>query len=291
MKIASAYNAYLDADALGLCAMANASFYQHYPLKDFYPQNPKPSTSATLITTKEQNKKEKSKKYFIFYVGDYDSAAWMYQMIPKLWDHPDRGKIPLAWAFNPNLTERVPMVMDFIRETKTSNDYFITGDSGAGYVNPGMLCEPRAISHLPSGIQVWKEQCQKYYKQWDLSITGFIIDGYAPGMSKEGLDAYAKFSSDGIVGFKFPNSALSGIHKGMPYVRMTQDLGGTPEEAAKTIVDQFKKKKIQFAVFRGVLHTPDWFNRIVEILNTQYANENIQFLDPYTFFHLAKQSQ
>ncbi|MCP4707185.1 MAG: hypothetical protein GY869_01055, partial [Planctomycetes bacterium] len=37
-KIASAYNAYVDADAIGYAAMANASFFAHYPLQKKYPQ-------------------------------------------------------------------------------------------------------------------------------------------------------------------------------------------------------------------------------------------------------------
>jgi len=38
-KIISAYNGFMDADAIGFGAMANASFYKHYPLEKEYPQN------------------------------------------------------------------------------------------------------------------------------------------------------------------------------------------------------------------------------------------------------------
>ncbi len=37
-EILSCFNAYMDADALGLCAMANASFFQHYPLRSATPR-------------------------------------------------------------------------------------------------------------------------------------------------------------------------------------------------------------------------------------------------------------
>ena len=47
--------------------------------------------------------------------------------------------MPIAWAFNPNLSDRVPYVFDHIYKTKTSNDWFIAGDSGAGYLNPTLL--------------------------------------------------------------------------------------------------------------------------------------------------------
>ena len=44
VKLVSAYNGYIDADALGYSAMANASFYCHFPLDKVYPpefQTPK----------------------------------------------------------------------------------------------------------------------------------------------------------------------------------------------------------------------------------------------------------
>ena len=79
-------------------------------------------------------------------MGDFDSAAWMYQKLPELWDNPSRGTIPLGWAFNPNLSDRFPVGFHYTRQTKTDSDYFVTGDSGAGYLNPGMLIPPREIS-------------------------------------------------------------------------------------------------------------------------------------------------
>jgi hypothetical protein len=44
VKVLSAYNAYVDADACcDLNTFANAAFYQHYPLQKVYKQNPAPS--------------------------------------------------------------------------------------------------------------------------------------------------------------------------------------------------------------------------------------------------------
>ena len=37
-KVISAYNGFMDADAIGYGAMANASFFAHYPLEEKYPQ-------------------------------------------------------------------------------------------------------------------------------------------------------------------------------------------------------------------------------------------------------------
>jgi hypothetical protein len=43
VEITTAYNAYLDADACCVQAMANAAFYQHFPLAAHYTQNPPPT--------------------------------------------------------------------------------------------------------------------------------------------------------------------------------------------------------------------------------------------------------
>src|SRR3546814_5419732 len=103
------------------------------------------------------------------------------------------------WCISPVLEERVPMALAYRRETATPNDYFAAADNGAGYVMPGMLQEPRPVSGLPDGLKTWEKHCLPYYHRWDLTITGFIIDGNSPGLNKEGLDTYARFSPNGIV--------------------------------------------------------------------------------------------
>lgn len=74
-RLISAYNAFKDADAIGYGALANASFWQHFPLEDKYPQ--------PWITRSELEERglldadgifrDKGKKYVIFYVkvGDF----------------------------------------------------------------------------------------------------------------------------------------------------------------------------------------------------------------------------
>ncbi len=64
-------------------------------------------------------------------------------MLPKMWTDPARGTTPLSWAFNPNLCERFPLGMAWPRENRSPNDFFVAGDSGAGYLNPGFLSTPR----------------------------------------------------------------------------------------------------------------------------------------------------
>ncbi|MFT4153418.1 hypothetical protein [Parafilimonas sp.] len=157
-RLISAYNAFQDADAIGYGAMANASFWAHFPLKSSYPQN-----RTTIEALKKQgllaaNGKFKTgnKNFVVFYAGDYDAASWVYQKIPFIWDDSSRGKVPLMWSVSPVLERRAPMALDYMRETATANDFFAAADNGAGYLNPGMLQAPRDISGLPDGAEAWE---------------------------------------------------------------------------------------------------------------------------------------
>jgi hypothetical protein len=284
-KLSSAYNAFVDADAIGLGAMANASFYMHYPLKQAYPQRwvTRDDLTRRGYLTPDGHVNFSGRNFFIFYVGDYDSAAWVYQFMPACWDHPDRGRVPLMWCISPVLDRRAGMALDYMRRTATANDYFAAADNGAGYLNPGMLQEPRPISGLPSGLEAWGRHCKTFYQKWDITITGFVIDGYAPGLNKQGLDCYASFSPNGIVPQKIPVSLL---HGNMPVLRADHDVNGSPEEAVRVIRERVRARKIPFHWFRNILKTPDWYVTVVDRLRA--ADPTIELLDGPTFFELYR---
>jgi len=189
-------------------------------------------------------------------MGDYDSAAWLNVHAPRWWQDPAHGETLCTWAFNPNLDRRAPHVLDYVRTHQTANDWFMFGDSGAGYLNPGMLVAPRGESGLPDGLDAWVAHSLPYARRYDLSITGFIIDGHSPGMGEKGMDAYLKFSPDGIVGQKMPPV---GLHRDtMPYIRMKTDLDGSPEEAGATIAGLARNEAPKFMFIRTILKSPSW---------------------------------
>jgi len=285
-KIIGAYNAFKDADAIGYGALANASFWTHFPLKEKYTQkwvtNKKLKERGYLNENGEVD--FKGRNFYIFYVGDYDASSWVSQCTPTIWDDKNRGKVPMMWAISPVLQERVPMALAYFRETATANDYFVAADNGAGYLNPGMLQEPRPISGLKSGLKVWANHCKKYYDRWDLTITGFVIDGSAPGLSKEGLDCYASFSPNGIVPQKIP---LTLLHGEMPVLRSDDDvIENDPKEAAKHVLKRVKDRPIPFHWFRNILKTPTWYMNVVEEIKN--SDPTIELLDAPTFFSLYR---
>jgi GxGYxYP putative glycoside hydrolase C-terminal domain/GxGYxY sequence motif in domain of unknown function N-terminal len=248
VQTVSAYNVAADCDVMA--DMANASFYQHYPLPAHIAQKAPQPTKQDLIKqgVLAPDGNLLPVNYYAFYVGDYDAAAWLYQNMPTMWTDPARGKIPLSWAINPNLADRFPFAVDWVRKTATPNDFFVAGDDGAGYLNPGMLTEPRD-SELPSGVAIWQERNARYFKQWDLDTVGFIIDGNCPFMEKEALDAYAKFSPGGLV---CQNEPPDPIHNGMPLLKMSSIVLGSPD----VMVKLFSAGGPHFIAARTVLWTP-----------------------------------
>jgi hypothetical protein len=44
----------------------------------------------------DSNNKVVPHNYFMFYVGDYDSAAWLYNIFKVHWDDSLRGQVPLG---------------------------------------------------------------------------------------------------------------------------------------------------------------------------------------------------
>ncbi|HOQ31046.1 MAG TPA: GxGYxYP family putative glycoside hydrolase [Candidatus Hydrogenedens sp.] len=285
VKMVSSFNGVLDADALGLAGMANASFYQHYPLKSFYPQNQKP----TFENLKQQgyitsDGKVAPKVYVCFYMGDFDSAAWLNQTVPKWWSDPAHGEITCIFPFNPNLSRRVPHVFDYVRTHASPKDWFVYGDCGAGYLNPGMLIASHREYGIPAGWNAWVEHNLFYSKRFDLSITGFIIDGYAPGLDKDGFEAYSRFSPDGITAQKI--SSLGCYEKKLPYVRMGIDLMEPPEKSSDIIAEYAKKPLPSFRFIRTILKSPTWHKTVIDL--TQQKTDTVAFVDPYTFFELVK---
>jgi hypothetical protein len=284
-RLIGAYNAFKDADAIGFGALANASFWQHYPLRKEYPQ---PWTTREALQAKgyldASGKLDLGKKQLtVFYVGDYDASSWLSQTTPTLWDSPARGKVPMMWSISPVLSERVPMAWEYRRETATANDYFVAADNGAGYLNPGELQTPR-LSGLPDATVQWASHCKPYYKLLGLTVTGFVIDGYAGGLSLEGLDAYLSFSPNGIVPQKVP---LTMLHREMPVLRSDWDIiDVNPAVAAAQVLERVKAREIPFHWFRNILKSPEWYVQVVEELHR--LDPNIELVDAPTFFELYR---
>ena len=278
-EIFSAYNCVKDADAAGYCGLGNASVWRFFPLKDRY-RNRKPQPPAGGYDPK--------KIYILFYVGDYDAAAWTARFIPEWAADPLLGKNPLMWCFDPNLSDRIPMAFDYAYEHYTDRDYFAAGDSGAGYNNPRLLYPPRIHSDLPSGAEANVRHNLPYFERFGLSHIGFVINGVHPLDERQKADL-ARFAKDGVAYLGVGDRAS--VVDGVPFIPHTGDIGAEhvdPVKAASTAAAWIREagEKKRFHIFRTILVSPTDHDRILTELKRLVPE--VELLDPFTFFEYLK---
>lgn len=284
--ILSQFNTVLDADACCVDGMANAAVWQHFPLQDRYVQRARPQPSDLIAQgLLFPNGTVVPGYYAAFYVGDYDSASWLYSEFYSKWNDPSRGKVPMSWALDPNLAARFPPAFDLAFSTATSSDIFISGDSGAGYLNPTGLFN-RPMSGLPPGDQVWKDFCEPLYNQFDITYTGFLINGASGPITNQVLDLYRGFSRDGgtvQTGYG-PCATTPCVYKDMP-VFQEWDLSSNVTDAVDTVLSM-ASQGTHFQVFRTILETASYHEQVVAAVTAK--NPAVKFVDQITMSYLAR---
>ncbi len=267
------YDFIKEADAWNPSWMTNASVYCQYEMTTETFEN----NDAPLDEEFDENV-----RYFTMYIGDYDSSAWLKLMIPDCFQSGMRGQMPMMWAFNPNLSDRVPMIFDYIYENKTENDYFVTGDSGAGYVFPSRL----------EDLDKWVEYNQPYLSKFDMDIVGFIIDDRK--LSLASMEAYAQIAPLG--GFVNTGDYLTVLNGETVFLRMwgsVQSVHNT-NETREQMYQELCNSGTNFAAYRTIRqYTPDlvgFVNDFIEYANAKNDGYTYKYVDMYTLFDLILQS-
>jgi len=267
----SAYNVYQEADAAHPSWMTNASVYCQYESTVEKYENSDPPAPLTY---------DSNVRYFTFFNGDYDSSAWLKLMVPTCFTQESRGELPMMWAFNPNLSDRVPMIFDYVYENKTDNDFFITGGSGAGYSMPYMLTD----------LDLWKSHNATYLEKFDMDIVGSIINGIP--LTEREFKLYAEM---GLKGAFFGNydEQIVIYNDTMPFLKMG-DVHPGAEGWLEGMYDALNGNGTNFAAFRTIrLYTDNIVGSIKEFeayANAQNVGYTYQYVDMYTIFDLILQS-
>jgi hypothetical protein len=273
-SLLSSFNFVKEADAAHPSWMTNGSVYcQYEPTVTTY-ENNEPPAPITF---------EENVRYFTVYIGDYDSSAWLKNRVPALFTDDSRGEIPLMWAFNPNLSDRVPMIFDYVYENKTTNDFFITGDSGAGYVMPTFLPD----------LETWQEFNRPYLDKFDMDVVGFIID-------KRHLTEreFAGYAAMGIKGACYSDYSSPLVVYGgtTPFIKMTYYIGpGVDPNQLEGMYASLVNTGTSFAAYRTICYsTAENVNLIQDFeayANAKNDGYTYQYVDMYTLFDLILQSR
>ncbi len=292
-EVMTAYNAYMDADALGYSSFPNASFYQHYPVPTVVKQDATPTRERLIKDgVLDADGHLLPVNYYAFYQGDFDAAAWVYWHFPKVLSDPARGTLPLTWAINPSLAQRFPFGMHYLRKNSAPHEVFVAGEA-SGYLNPANLQSPRPEPGLPDALDIWVAHNLKWYRQWDLSVTGFSIDGNTAPMSDRCFAAYQKFSPGGIGLQNAP--AAFGVRQNLPYLKMMTDLptnDGQPvdDRTVNAVRDFFDLETPNFVLVRSILQTPSYYAEIQKRLQAP-GNLPNRLVDMPTLCWLVREFQ
>lgn len=298
-EIISCYNLAKEADAAHPCSMYNGSFmYKYIPRAKQYTNNKKVDNDMVYDFTTS---------YYTIYVGDYDSSAWLKKHIYDIWikNKGDRnlGEIPLMWSINPNLSERIPVVFEYLYENKSENDYFAGGDGGAGYIIPEGLFTGRTMAY--SGIQrpasygnadkTFAAHSKTFYQRFDMEMTGFIINGEHRTLTKEVAACIAEYSP--LLNFTtcYKNPVTKYGNTYFVYCQNDLNKSNATNGGNHSIMDDYVNRLMKgskFYAFRTICWTPSEIKTLTENYAEYKAGkgQKVQYCDPYTYLKMLKAS-
>ncbi len=272
----SPYNCYQNT-ATEFCY--NQSFHRHAPRKPL--KQPKPSATPAP--------KLRNTNYVAILMADYDSAYPLYHFLPKNWEDPKRGALPLSWGINPNLLETYPDIISSFYQTATPNDHFVADASCAGYINPNRV--------LPGNLPLLVSHNLRFYREADMSISGMVLDWDQPSPAVK--DAFLKFSPGGFATIVDDMHERKGRHpdphvwKGMPVVRLINHMDpNNTDYSVRVLHDMVQARKPDepgFTYWRCVWVTPSQIQAVVDGFRAKYPDEEIELVSLPIFFTLFKQ--
>jgi hypothetical protein len=272
--------------------MTPYNVYQNTISSDCYNQSF--HSQAPHATLKQNHpaitKSLEKKAYVCVLMADYDSSTPLYDFLPKFWASPDRGKIPLAWAVNPNQLENYPDVIAYFYSTATASDTFTADASAAGYVNPTHIAK--------DSLPLFTRHNEAFYREADMDISPEVLDQNPP--TPEVKDAYAQFSPAGYATYIASVAGPQGTYpppqvwKGMPIIALLNETCNSrtaPEIAAVmgNVIRGRGNHQPGFYFFRTTWTDPTEIRRAMELVGKQ-KDLNAEFVDVHTFFSLFKQS-
>jgi len=238
----------------------------------------------------EPLRKVENKAYVCILMADYDSATPLYDFMPKSWDDPKRGTLPLAWGINPNLIETYPDIFTYLYDTATPNDHFTSDASAAGYFNPNRI--------KPENLPLMIKHNKHFFHETDMTMAPMVLDWDKPTPAVK--DAFTHFAPDGyatiVMNFHRPDSKSPKpqVWKGMPVTELINDTCNfaNPQQTADAMYSAIKARgnKVPGFYFFRIVWTPP--SSIIDSLNVfkkDHPDVPIEVVDPYNFFRLFKE--
>lgn len=91
---------------------------------------------AVKIYPVPKRPKLENKVYAAVYISDGDNIQYCQHAMAKIYEQSGRGKLPLNWTISPALVDFSPSMLNYYYRKATTNDCFVSGPSGLGYIMP-----------------------------------------------------------------------------------------------------------------------------------------------------------
>jgi hypothetical protein len=280
IRLATSYNLWNDADAA--FGLSNASFYQHIAL---------PAASEFANPAQPKRELDKDTIYVCLVMLDYDGSAWLNQMAHSIYDQEGRGTVPLNWAINPILGDRVPHVFHYLLSKRTDQDFFRMGDNGAGYIDPYYLKgENRTGRIREDGFEAYNRAAKPYLESMDMDLMAFYIsdraftiDTLAPiaPLTPAGMGLNRRVPADSVAGV--PMEYLKAYHH-----RENAKFENELERLFR--LAQSERSGPKFYAYRLILFRPYMVSGPIERLQAEHPDAKIEFLDAHTFMQLKAEA-
>ena len=176
----------------------------------------------------------KNKIYVSLIMSDGDNLQYVEHRFKDLWDTPERGTFPLGWTISPATVDAMPGLLNWVYETATENDCFVTGPSGMGYTYPNHWRDKDAlIDYLKRTDRYCQRAGIRVATLWAHSVgsattqmVGELYAKYAPSLL--GITGQCTGGGWRIYDGSLPNLELTGS-----YVSQMHQVKGCIEEGAK----------------------------------------------------------
>lgn len=133
--------------------------------------------------------------YVTFVLSDGDNVQWLLgehasDSQQKWWSNPNRGATGVGYGLPPSMIDLSPAALKWYYENATSNDVFMVGPSGSGYMYPSKYPNAELDLHLI--------RLNDYMERCDLNLVEVIDFGVLDDMAL--WDKYASLDMlDGII--------------------------------------------------------------------------------------------
>ncbi len=287
IDLISSYNMGNDADAA--FGISNASFFTHMsPVdRDMIPDPPSMSTEELSGASFDPQA-----VYLTFFMMDYDGSSWLNQAVDAVYNAGGRGRIPLNWAVNPVLNDRVPHAYRYMIENRTELDFFGIEDDGAAYISPARLDFNHRIGRIQkSGIPYYERFAKDYHDRYKISLTAYYITS---GYRRAWGEMAARLTPEGFgMNRLAPRASVSGTPIVRPesfHVNRVDDLRAFVHQIYRDGSSSAAAKD-RFHSFRCILIPPYAIAEIVDSAELQFPSSKVKVVDAHTFFQMRQFDQ